>query len=116
MTETNQKNETEFAAVVGIDWADQKHAWALQVVGDLNVERGELDHKPETVDEWAAELGRRFAGRPIAVALEQARGSLLFMLTKYAHFVIFPVHPATIANYRKGFRPSGAKSDPSDAE
>jgi transposase len=116
MTETNQKNEAEFAAVVGIDWADQKHAWALQVVGDLNVERGELDHKPETVDEWAAQLAQRFAGRPIAVALEQARGSLLFMLTKYAHLVIFPVHPATIASYRKGFRPSGAKSDPSDAD
>jgi hypothetical protein len=25
------------------------------------------------------------------------------------------VHPATLASYRQGFRPSGAKSDPSDA-
>ena len=64
---------------------------------------------------WAAELARRFSGRPIAVALEQSRGSLLFMLTKYAHLVLFPIHPATSVNYRKGFRPSGAKSDPSDA-
>ena len=116
MSEKKQKNETEFAALVGIDWADQKHAWALQVSGDINVERGELDHKPEAVDDWAAELSRRFADRPIAVALEQARGSLLFMLTKYVHLVIFPVHPATIANYRRGFRPSGAKSDPTDAD
>lgn len=37
------------------------------------------------------------------------------MLTKYAHLVLFPVNPGTLANYRKGFRPSGAKSDPSDA-
>ncbi len=37
------------------------------------------------------------------------------MLTKYAHLVLFPVHPALSVNYRKGFRPSGAKSDPSDA-
>lgn len=116
MIETKQKDETEFAAWVGIDWADQKHAWALQVPGELNVERGDLDHKPETVEAWAADLARRFNGRPIAVALEQARGSLLFMLTKYAHLVIFPVHPGTSAAYRKGFRPSGAKSDPSDAD
>ena len=63
MSEKKQKNETEFAALVGIDWADQKHAWALQVSGDITVERGELDHKPEAVDEWAAELSRRFADR-----------------------------------------------------
>src|SRR3954454_4376436 len=37
------------------------------------------------------------------------------MLSKYKHLVIFPVHPATLANYRKSFRPSGAKDDPSDA-
>jgi transposase len=115
MVDTNPKQETEFAAFVGIDWADQKHAWALQIPGHLDVERGDLDHTPEAVELWAAELARRFAGRPIAVALEQSRGSLLFMLTKYAHLVLFPVNPATLANYRKGFRPSGAKSDPSDA-
>ncbi len=39
----------------------------------------------------------------------------MFMLSKYAHLVLFPVNPATSAHYRKGFRPSGAKSDPSDA-
>jgi transposase len=115
MVDTNQKQETEFAAFVGIDWADQKHAWALQIPGHREVERGDLDHTPEAVDVWAADLARRFAGCPIAVALEQSRGSLLFMLTKYAHLVLFPVHPTTLSDYRKSFRPSGAKSDPSDA-
>jgi transposase len=37
------------------------------------------------------------------------------MLSKYEHLVIFPVHPTTLANYRKSFRPSGAKDDPNDA-
>jgi hypothetical protein len=60
---------------VGIDWADQKHAWALQIPGHREVERGDLDHTPEAVEAWAAELGRRFGVRPIAVALEQSRGS-----------------------------------------
>jgi len=88
----------------------------LQAAGSSKREHGELDHTPEAIELWAAELAQRFNGRPIAVALEQARGALLFMLTKYAHLVIFPVHGATLASYRKGFRPSGAKSDPSDAD
>ena len=36
------------------------------------------------------------------------------MLTKYAHLVLFPVHPTTAASYRETFRPSGASDDPSD--
>jgi hypothetical protein len=29
--------------------------------------------------------------------------------------VLYPVHPTSLANYRKSFQPSGAKGDPSDA-
>jgi len=104
----------EFAALVAIDWADQKHAWALQA-GTSKVETGAIDHTPEAIDVWAAELRMRFGGGSVAVALEQSRGSLVFMLTKYEHLVIFPVHPTVLVNYRKSFRPSGAKDDPSDA-
>jgi transposase len=114
MRDANER-EIEFAAYIGIDWADQKHAWTLQTCSDSDVEQGTLLHKPEAVEAWAAELYRRFGGRPIAIALEQSRGSLLFMLLKYEHLVLFPVNPSTLVNYRKGFRPSGAKSDPSDA-
>jgi len=42
---------------------------------DGKTQRGELDHTPEAVQVWAAELEQRFGGRPIAVALEQARGA-----------------------------------------
>ncbi len=105
---------TEFAAMVAIDWADQTHAWAMQT-GTSKVETGAIEHTPEAIDMWAAELRMRFSGQPIAVALEQSRGSLVFMLTKYDHFVIYPVHPTILVNYRKSFRPSGAKNDPSDA-
>jgi hypothetical protein len=115
MTKPHEHKEAEFAALIGIDWADRKHAWALQTDAGKSLEQGELDHTPEAVAIWAADLARRFSGRPIAVALEQSRGSLLFMLTKYAHLVLFPIHPAMSVNYRKGFRSSGAKSDPSDA-
>jgi transposase len=106
---------TEWAAFVAIDWADQKHCWALTPTASEKVERGELNATPEAVEAWAAELNVRFSGRPIAVCLEQKRGALVFMLAKYAHLVIFPVHPKTAAQYRETFCPSGAKSDPADA-
>ena len=63
---------------------------------------------------WAASLRQRFDGRPIAVCLEQARGALIYMLSKYAHLVLFPVHPTTAARYRETFCTSGAKDDPND--
>jgi transposase len=105
---------TEFATMIAIDWADQKLAWAMQA-GTSKLETGTIDHTPEAIDVWAAELRMRFGGQSIAVALEQSRGSLVFMLTKYDHLVIFPVHPTVLVNYRKSFRPSGAKDDPGDA-
>jgi len=112
---TTDQDQLEFAAFVGIDWADRQHAWALSAVGSSTIEQGEMVHTPEAVDQWAVELERRFEGRPVAVALEQSRGALVFMLSKYAHLVLFPVHPSAAANYRKSFRPSGAKDDPYDA-
>jgi transposase len=104
-----------FAAFVGIDWAERKHVFALQNSGPSKVEFGEIEHTPEAVDAWAMELSQRFGGQSVAVALEQVRGALVFMLAKYEHLVLFPVHPNTLANYRKSFRPSGAKGDPHDA-
>jgi transposase len=111
-----QNAEQEFAAFAAIDWADQKHFWKLVAADSLNTpQSGELENTPEAVTAWVAELGMRFRGRPIAICLEQSRGSLVFMLMKYAHLVLYPVHPATSARYRAAWYPSGAKSDPSDA-
>jgi transposase len=108
--------EPEFAAFAAIDWADQKHFWALVPADALNSSQsGELENKPEAVDVWATELATRFRGRPVAVCLEQSRGPLVYMLMKYAHLVLYPVHPATSARYRAAWSPSGAKSDPGDA-
>lgn len=104
--------EPQFAALVAIDWADKKHFWRMAVAEGQ--EWGEMDNTPEAVDVWASGLAVRFGGRPIAVCLEQSRGALVCMLAKYAHLVVFPVHPKTAAQYRQTFCPSGAKSDPSD--
>jgi transposase len=108
--------EPEWAAFAAIDWADQKHFWRLVPAGSGQQESGELNHTPEAVDAWAAELAVRFGGRPVALCLEQSRGSLVYMLMKHAHLVLYPVHPSTSASYRDTFYPSGAKSDPTDTK
>jgi transposase len=106
--------DPEWAAFAAIDWADQKHFWRLNAAESGQQEQGEMENTPEAVDAWAMGLSVRFSGRPIAVCLEQSRGGLVYMLAKYSHLVLFPVHPKTAAQYRETFSPSGAKSDPSD--
>jgi transposase len=106
--------EREWAALAAIDWADQKHFWRLVPAGSQHAEQGELENTPEAVEAWATVLQQRFGGRPIALCLEQRRGALVYMLTKYAHLVLFPVHPTTAARYRETFCSSGAKDDLSD--
>jgi transposase len=115
-TAQTKNSNHPFAAFVGIDWADRNHAYSIQASGSSTIEYGAIEHTPEAIDAWAVELAQRFGQAPVAVAVEQVRGALVFALSKYEHLVIFPVHPATLANYRKSFRPSGAKGDPQDAK
>ena len=61
--------DCEFAAFVGIDWAEQRHVLALQDVQSGRIAIDEVEHTPEAVDAWAMELSQRYQERPIAVAL-----------------------------------------------
>ena len=105
----------DFAALIGIDWADKTHAICLKTPGSKAVEQSVLVHQPQAIDDWAQRLSARFGGRPVAVALEQSKGPLLYALCKYDFLVLFPVHPQTAASYRQTWAPSRAKDDPSDA-
>jgi transposase len=106
----------QFAAFVGIDWADQKHVWSLQAAGSEQRESGELKHTPEAVEAWVGQLCQRFGSGPIAVAIEQSRGALVFMLSKYEPLHLFPVPSQMSARMRQALYPSGAKDDPKDAD
>ena len=105
----------DFAAFVALDWADEKHAFRLQVVGQSKIETGTLEQKPEVLGPWLAQLRERFGGRPIAVGLEQSRGALIHAWMAYDFLVLYPIHPTTVAKYREAFKSSGAKNDPLDA-
>jgi transposase len=107
--------EPAWAAFAAIDWASQTHSWALLPANADSVETGKLDNTPEAVELWAGALRSRFPQGPIALALEQKRGAVVYMLGKYDHLVLFPVPPSMSASYRKAFYPSGAKTDPADA-
>ena len=110
------KAEPDFVALVAIDWADQKHVWSLQASTSQLRERGEIVHTPEAVEAWMSGLRARFGEGPIAVAVEQSRGALVFLLSKYAGLHLYPIHPRTAAQFRAALFPSGAKDDPEDAD
>src|SRR3954471_13551332 len=104
-----QEEVSEFAAFVGIDWADRKHDVCLQVAGADAVELSVIEHRPKTIEDWAQKLRERFAGRRIAVCLELSHGPIVSALLEHDIFVIFPVNPSTLAKYRRAFTPSRAK-------
>jgi transposase len=108
--------QAQFAAFIGIDWADVTHAVCLQALGSDKREVMSLEHKPEAIDESACALRRRFPRRLVAVCLELNKGPLDYALCKYEFLVLFPVNPLTLAKYREAFSPSHAKDDPTDAE
>ncbi len=93
----------DFAAFIGIDWADTKHDICLQAAGCETREFSVLAHKPESIDEWARGLRQRFPGRPIAICLELSKGPIVYALRKVDFLVLFPINPLTLARYREAF-------------
>jgi transposase len=113
---SDEQLEHDYAAFIGIDWADQKHAFSLQVAGQDKKETGTLEQKPEVIGPWVARLRERFGGRPVAVAVEQSRGALIHALLAYDFIILYPLHPTSVAKFREAFKSSGAKSDPLDTD
>ncbi|HUM04558.1 MAG TPA: IS110 family transposase [Terriglobales bacterium] len=107
---------TAYAAVIGLDWADQKHDVCLWAPGAVQPERTVLTHRAEAIAAWVGQLQQRFGGRPVAVALEQSRGGLMAALMAHEFLVLYPINPGALAKYRRSFVTSRAKDDPTDAE
>lgn len=103
-------------AWVGLDWADRQHAVCLQATGSSPIESLVLEQTPEALQAWVSQLRRRFPHGPVAIALEQSRGSLFYALMNYDFLLLYPIAPKSLASYRKAFYPSGGKDDPVDAE
>lgn len=108
-------DDTELAAYIGLDWGDQQHTVQLQAVAGGPVEQLELAQRPHELHGWVAQLRARFGGRPVAIAIEQRRGAVIYALMQYEFLVLYPINPKALARYREAFHPSGSKDDPTDA-
>ncbi len=105
----------DFAATIGLDWADQKHdLWIQPASGEP--EHKVIDQTPASLHAWVAQMRQRFEGQRIAIAIETSRGPVISALGAYDFIVFFPVNPSMLCNYRQSFRNSGAKDDRTDAK
>lgn len=108
----------EFAALIGLDWGDAKHAIALRPrsAGRAPVEHLDLEHSAESLHAWIKEMGERFGHQPVAIAVESSKGAVVAALMEYPWVVIYPIHPSTSRRFSTAFTPSGAKDDMPDAQ
>lgn len=115
--QNNDPNKTPVPPVawIGLDWGDKEHAFALHDSSGKS-EFGKLVHSAENLHQWLKDVGQRYGGRPVALALEASRGAVVHALLEYPWLVIYPINPVTSARYRKAFTPSGAKDDLPDAK
>lgn len=107
---------TPFAVYIGIDWADRKHDICLYDPAAKTWTHTTIAATPQAIADWANQLRKQYGERQFLVGLEQKRGLLLYALCQYEHLVLVPINPRTVANYRKAFQPSRAKSDLIDAK
>jgi len=106
---------SDFAALIGIDWADQKHDICECPLHNKKISLSVISSQPKSIYSWAIDLKKRYPNQKVAIACELKKGPLIYALEQFDHIVIFPLNPATVAKYRKAFAQSGAKDDPSDA-
>jgi len=110
------KTTIEFAATIGLDWADQKHDLWIRPPDGSQAQHLRLEQTPEALHAWVAKLRERFGNRPVALGIETSRGPVLSALMAYDFLVLLPVNPKALKDYRAAFSVSGAKTDRTDAQ
>lgn len=107
--------KTDYALMVGLDWADQKHDLCWRDTANGQRHTLVLENRPERINAWVVEQLARHPGGRIAVCLEQSRGTMIYALMEYPQIDLYPINPLALARYREALFPSGAKDDPQDA-
>ena len=115
MNKSEAEKMDEYAALIGLDWATEKHDICVWDAATGEVRHQVVAHTPEALAEWLSELQARYPGRRLALGLEQSRGALIYALMGHAFLDLYPINPVTLARYRGAFAPSRAKDDPGDA-
>jgi hypothetical protein len=73
-------------------WFSERFRICLQTADGEKREFVVLPHGADAIEAWARSLHQRFAGRPVALCLEIAKGPLVYALQKY-DFPGAPVSP-----------------------
>ena len=60
MMQRESKSQGDYAAFVGVDWGDQRHAVCVLLPGQEEAEAFSLEHQPEEIAAWAEGLRQRF--------------------------------------------------------
>src|ERR1043165_7559925 len=112
--QSNSQASPSFDIWIGADWADQVHVLAIRT--NTGTRTCSLEHKPELLDRFFLDLHRQNPQSRMGVCIEQTRGALIYALMKYDFLVLYCINPRSLADFRRAFCVSGAKSDPSDAQ
>jgi transposase len=104
-----------YQACVGIDWATTEHVVCVLDSNGRRLSRFQVDHTEDGLDGLVEKLGGFGDRADVGVAIERPDGLVVDRLLEAGHQVI-PVKPAAIRAYASAETPSGAKSDPADAE
>jgi transposase len=105
----------DYLAYIGIDWGDCHQWYALGEPQHAQLQRGcfTLEELPE----WLLKVRQRFGHGRVAIGIEASRTALIYALAQAADFIDVYCIPTTASDsYRQQHRPSGAKTDPTDAQ
>jgi transposase len=106
---------TQHIVCIGIDWADETHAYHLTDQNGKPV-AGTVRQQPGQIKELFEIWRQLFPDATFCVAIEQSKGPLINILLEFSDVQIYPINPAGLASYRKAFAHGGGKNDPSDAQ
>jgi transposase len=101
---------------IGLDWADREHVVTVQKPQASAPTRQTVENKAAALEAFLMKLHQEHPQERIGVCVEQARGPVVYALMKYDFVVIYPINPRTLAEFRRAFTVSGAKSDPRDGD
>ena len=95
---TDTLQTPEFAAYVGLDWGDKKHALAWTAgPGKTAPQTGSLVNSPEVLHAWLQELGQRFGHRKVVLAIEACQSALLPIFVQYGFLELYLINPKSLA-------------------
>ena len=104
---------TQQTVLVGIDWADQTHAYHIQAQQKQTA--GLLEQDASAIQDWISQLRKQHPDCQFAIAIETTKGAIISALLQHDDITIYPINPTALAAYRKAFAHGGGKNDPGDA-